>query len=69
MSSGLYIWETEVRYSNGTVHSNKDSGTDLSLGLGGAWRFADELEFGLTWERFNAETSVDFLSLSVQYRF
>lgn len=67
--SGLYVWETEVRYSNGTVHSRKDSGTDLSFGLGAGWRFTDEMELGLSWERFNADTSVDFLNLSFQYRF
>lgn len=67
---GLMAWRTKVSYSTGTsVYRYEDDGVDLHFGLGGGVQITDQFSARLEWERFNATTRVDSLSVGFVYKF
>lgn len=67
---GLYVWQTEVEYAaGGVVVTDDNSGADLYFGVGVDYALTEAFTLGLGFERYNAETAIDFINLSAQYRF
>lgn len=67
---GVMAWRTKVSYSTGTsVYRYEDDGVDLHFGLGGGVQITDQFSARLEWERFNATTRVDSLSVGFVYKF
>lgn len=67
---GLFLWETEVSYSNaGATYSGDDDGIDLHLGLGAAWQINEHFDVRFEWERYMSETEIDSIGLGVTYAF
>lgn len=68
--AGLYLWKTEVEYQAGTVTINQDdSGTDLYFGIGARYTLFEDFDVALGYDHYGAETAVDMVNLSVNYRF
>ncbi|MGH8687972.1 MAG: outer membrane beta-barrel protein [Burkholderiales bacterium] len=62
--AGLYVWNT-----SGTG-APSDNGTDLMLGLGGAWSLTPQVDVRGEWERFDVgSNNVDLFSVGLQYNF
>ena len=63
--AGIFAWDLEV------VGFTADDGTDPTFGVGGQWAFAEHWAARAEYERFMdiGDGDVDFLSVSVLYRF
>jgi OOP family OmpA-OmpF porin len=67
---GAYLWETKARdVTGGVAGSRKDDGTDVSLGVGVAYNFTPQLALRGEWEKLKAHDDIDFLSVSVAFKF
>jgi OOP family OmpA-OmpF porin len=59
---GFYMWDQDV---NTASHS----GVDAMYGLGAKYTYDDAYGIGLSWERYNARTDVDLISVDLTLNF
>jgi OOP family OmpA-OmpF porin len=68
--AGLYVWEAKANdVTGGVPFSEKQDGTDLSLGIGASYDFTKNFAIRAEWERFKAVGDIDLLSIGVVYKF
>jgi OOP family OmpA-OmpF porin len=72
--AGLCRWDDHAYAQEaGVVYPEYTSGTSLTYGVGGKYDFTDNIGVRAEWERFEKvvhnRTSVDLLSVSLQYGF
>ena len=67
---GVFMWETEVSYTDaGVTYSNDDDGTDIRFGVGAGWKFNENFSARFDYEMYSATTDVDMISLGAVYSF
>lgn len=67
---GVFAWETDVSYSDGTAfYRHEDDGIDLHLGAGVGWRVTDNIDARLDYDGYMATTHMTTIAVGVVYRF
>jgi OOP family OmpA-OmpF porin len=67
---GAFAWETKTGdLTAGVAGSRKDDGTDVSYGVGVAYNFTPQLALRGEWEKLKAHDDIDFMSVSMAFKF
>ena len=67
---GALAWESKQNDTTaGTPFSNKESGGDVSFGIGASYNFNKNIGIRAEWERFKAVGDIDLLSVGLAYKF
>lgn len=67
---GAFAWESKQNdVTAGTPFSNKESGGDVSFGVGASYDFTKNIGIRAEWERFKAVGDIDLLSVGLAYKF
>ena len=67
---GAFAWESKQNdVTAGTPFSNKESGGDVSFGVGVSYDFTRNIGIRAEWERFKAVGDIDLLSMGLAYKF